>query len=664
MARDITEDIPYDLSSTVSADTVFSPTDIAYDLAINNLPFRLTINNQNPYRRQTAQYKKDQFDSSSEPGEQSLTGWWIRSQTSWHHGAGIRYYEPASNAEAQYRFWDSRGVNPWTLGELSLLNDTFHSYTGANGIIAVAGQNSTGATDYIVSVDSAGSLKILTLNQDAAATVTNMTSTLATGHSSSNPFKSITSDGTRYFACCSLAIHVGNLDGSDITSGVKDVVIHRHNTGGIHAIEYVKGYLMFGEATTMFWINDLANPLVTTGHSTSGSTLSGLPQKAHENPFFTWTGFAEGNTHIYAFGYAGSKSEIWAIPFDVDVLLGPDVEAATVVAELPYGEIVKSMKFYLGYMLIGTNKGIRVGTVAENGQLVYGPLLYESDHAVTGFTVNDKFAWGSTTVMGDDGFLNAVLVRVDLSSAFEDGSFAYAYDMQYQSDQDSYGKGVLYADNRLHLITDEGDIDGEIQTENLSAKRTSGWIETGYIRYSTVEPKYFKYVKVNGTSSAEDGVSLTAIDSVGAEYDIATIGYGTVGQDIAINNPQGGHEVLAFKLTINNASPITNSPTITSYQVKAVPGVKRQRLYQYPLSCFNTETDRYDVQFGYSGRAYDLLTSLEALEELGDLIVVRDFRTGEQYQGLIEEVSFTNESSSDRNEAGFGGTIIITIRKM
>jgi len=93
---DITEDVPIDLAVT-STEATFELTDTAYDIVIDDLPFIVKVNNQDPYVRQTAPYKKDQFDNSQEPGEQSLTGWWLRSQTSWHNGAGISFYEPGTD---------------------------------------------------------------------------------------------------------------------------------------------------------------------------------------------------------------------------------------------------------------------------------------------------------------------------------------------------------------------------------------------------------------------------------------------------------------------------------------------------------------------------------------------------------------------------------------
>ena len=657
---DITEDVPYDISIP-STEATFELTDTAYDIVIDDLPFIVKVNNQDPYIRQTAPYKKDQFDNSTEPGEQSLTGWWLRSQTSWHNGAGISFYEPGTDYQhVSHRFKDSRGIDVWTIGEAKLLNDTFHSYTGANGIIAVAGESTLG-TDYIATGDSAGYLKRITLDGDnVPSTPTNYT--LATGHVSGgltpNPFKSITSDGTRYFAVCNLAIHAGNIDGSG-----SDVVIHRHDTPGVHTIKFAKGYLMFGEARTLYLINDLTVPLTSTGHNTSGSTLGSLPKKSHENPSFVWNTIEGGNRFIYAGGYAGSDSEIWAIPFD-ETSLEPDPAAAIQVVQLPYGEIVKAMQFYLGYMAIGTNKGIRIAQVTADGSLVLGPLLVETEFAVTQFVANGNYIWAATAVAGDNGHDNAILIRIDLGTQFDDGTFAYAYDLQYQSDEDSYATGVLYAQDRLHIITDEGGDAGEIQTEKLSQKRASGWLETGKIRYGTVEPKFFRYINVQCTTGQGDNINVYTIDKNGIETSLAILSEGLSNQDILISSPSSKQEYMSFKFVLNNATDDQEIPVMEAYQIKSTPAQRRQRLYQYPLSCFDHEMDKFNSLFGYSGRAMEFIQRMEAIEETGKFVNVTDYRTGEQYQGVIEEVRFKNESSPDKDNSGFGGLLLVTVRKL
>lgn len=670
---DISESVPYDISLPLTEDT-FELTDIAYDIVIDDLPFILKVNNQDPYIRQTAPYKKEQFDNSTEPGEQSLTGWWLRSQTSWHNGAGIMFYEPGIDYQnVSHKFKDSRGIDIWTVGEIKLLNTVFHSYTGANGIIATADN------DYIINADSAGNLKVLTLNGDSIATVDDRTADLDADHSG-EAFKSITSDGTRYFAVCTNAIHVGNIDGTDIIAGAKDITIARHSTAGLHSIKYVKGYLMFGEAWKLYWV-PLANPLVDTNHDGTANFPAGTLSKSHENPSFVWNVIEGGNRFIYAAGYASTNSEIWAVPFD-ETDLTPYPPAAIQVAQLPYGEKVNAMKFYLGYMAIGTNKGIRIAQVAENGSLVLGPLLFECDTnvtysntipGVTGFTANGNYIYASTTVMGTytnpstlvtTDVANAVLVRIDLSSQFEDGTFAYAYDLQYESDQDSYGTGVLYADDRLHIIVNEGAEAGEIKTEKLSQKRSSGWLETGRIRYGIIEPKFFRYINVQCSTGQGDTITVYTIDENGIENSLSILSAGLSNQDILISTLPNKQEYVSFKFVLNNSTEDQNVPKLEAYQVKATPAQRRQRLYQYPLSCFDNEMDKYNSVFGYSGRAMEYLTRIESIEATGKFVNVKDFRTGEEYQGVIEEITFTNESSPDKDSSGFGGVLKITVREL
>jgi hypothetical protein len=74
--------------------------------------------------------------------------------------------------------------------------------------------------------------------------------------------------------------------------------------------------------------------------------------------------------------------------------------------------------------------------------------------------------------------------------------------------------------------------------------------------------------------------------------------------------------------------------------------------------------DKYNAQFGYKGRAYEVLTKLEQLETEGDFVTIKDYRTNESFQGVIEEVRFTNESSPDKDSNGFGGLLLVTVRKL
>jgi flagellar hook protein FlgE len=93
--KHITDKLPYRLSRVAGGS--FNTSGYGYDVAINNQPYFIANNTDRPYRRITAKYRKDQVDQTTEPGEQTLTGWWLRSQTSFHNGAGINYYEPSQD---------------------------------------------------------------------------------------------------------------------------------------------------------------------------------------------------------------------------------------------------------------------------------------------------------------------------------------------------------------------------------------------------------------------------------------------------------------------------------------------------------------------------------------------------------------------------------------
>ena len=136
--RDITEGrasfaVAVDVG-VLSDTSIWQNTDVAYDVAIGGMPFIYAISDEYPYIRQTAPFRKEQFDNQSEPGEQSLTGWWLRSQSSFHEGTGITFYDPALiPGEGTFRYADSKGLDVWTEGEVTLLKDSTqgHNTTGA-----------------------------------------------------------------------------------------------------------------------------------------------------------------------------------------------------------------------------------------------------------------------------------------------------------------------------------------------------------------------------------------------------------------------------------------------------------------------------------------------------------------------------------------------------
>jgi hypothetical protein len=105
-------------------------------------------------------------------------------------------------------------------------------------------------------------------------------------------------------------------------------------------------------------------------------------------------------------------------------------------------------------------------------------------------------------------------------------------------------------------------------------------------------------------------------------------------------------------------------PIFKGYQAKALPATKRQRLIQFPVWCYDIEKDRYNVQTGYEGRAWERIQTLEAIEAEGDIVNVQDFTTGERIQAIIERIDFSRKTPPSGQFDGFGGLLLVTVRSV
>jgi hypothetical protein len=111
-----------------------------------------------------------------------------------------------------------------------------------------------------------------------------------------------------------------------------------------------------------------------------------------------------------------------------------------------------------------------------------------------------------------------------------------------------------------------------------------------------------------------------------------------------------------------DATDTTAGPTFKGYQAKATIATPRQRVIQFPVYCFDIETDRFNTVVGYEGRAFERIKLLEEIEKTGDVLTWQDLTTGESQQAVIQQVTFTRMTPPDKRFDGFGGVINITIR--
>jgi len=628
---DVTEGIPYVLSNPAGA-TNYSATGVNYDMAIAGLPFFIAASDDSPYRRVTAKYRKEQYDQTREAGEQSLTGWWFRSQSTFHLGAGIKYFEPAQDESLRFQYAESKGVDIFTKGQVTLLNSTASFYSGA-APAQLIGVND-GTNDCIVLTDGTAIKKITSAGSSTTYTQAGTPATIY----------SLTTNGKQYFFINGTHVHRGNLAGS-----TSDTEIYNASSTTRATIRFVKQRLIAAINNSIYELN--------ANHG-SGALPSAL--FTHPNTSWVWSSISEGPSAIYVSGYDpnGTSSSVFKIVLDVtnsNALGFPSLETPTVIIDLPEGERINDFDVYLGtYAVLATDKGFRIGVSDANGNIQYGPLLFDQA-GCNSIAFKDRFAYLSTTIDGEAG-----LVKVDLSTTVTANSlvFPWAWDL--------VASGVAAASNQVAFFgnTDRAAFTSGnvVYAESTTNKVTSGYLQTGFIRYNTLENKLFKLLNPR-VDTTDGAIDIKSVDYSNTEYNIGGFAQGTATTEIGVPYPNSAQEYLAFKFTISRSSTdATKGPLFTGYQLKSLPAVPRQRIIQYPLFCYDHESDNMGVEVGYEGSAYDRLSQLEAVENVGDTIRVEDFRTGESYIGLIEELDFINKTPSDRRFTGYGGMLIATIR--
>ncbi len=730
-ADDITEGIPYVLSNP-SGSTTYSATGEAYDIAVNGLPFFLNSGDDTPYRRVTAQYRKQQIDQSREPGEQTLTGWWLRSQSSFHLGQGIKYFEPAQDESLRFQYTESKGVNVWEKGQVTLINDvdvghnttttiqsngkpgqylrsiewtkSGNTYQGcllldgydinkvyptitatvtnkaltsnvATLTTSAAHGFAVGMTAEVSGVDATfnGSYTITAVTSTTfsyAKTASNVTSTAATGtvYSNDTHFQDYAVVGAyKVYAYCDDGVYAYwialiNDSGTDKTAMYKKLL---NDDATVSPTEMFKTTSIIVNTAQMEFTKERIVTCINNKVFEVSTTASALPTAVYTHPVdnFVYTTITSSGAAIYCAGYSGGQSNIQKFTLTTAGAM-PTLTSAITAAEMPVGELIFRIYYYLGYMLIGTSKGVRVAVVSDDGSIAYGPLLFESEQPVYDFAARDRYVWCATNV---DGFPGTT--RIDLGTQIGQLIFPYAWDTYYNgtTNRRTTACAFINGTDRLAFTTNYTTTDGAVYIETATDTGrlvAEGYIQTGYIRYNTTENKLFK-VLFPRFDSANGGLSIQSIDSLGNEYNLGSFAQESIIQEVNTQYPVGPQEYVGYKFTMTRSSTNnTKGPLFTGYQLKALPAVPRQRLIQYPLLCFDRESDKFGVMVGYEGRAWDRMQQLEAVENAGDSIRIEDFRTGESYIGLIEEMDFINRTPTDKRFSGFGGILVVTIRSV
>ena len=641
---DVTSDVVEDLSfgSTVSGvGQVNAPDSTNWDCAIGDLTFLLGTSQQNPFVRETADFRRQRIDTERNPGEQSIdSGYWVRSQPSWHYGSGLSTAEPleANEEESQFRYKEGGGVNPWTAGELTLLHET-------------ASVHSSSATNMSVLGVQTGIL----FREDAVLTyIDNAGTATAVTWGGTGNIGSMTDTGQYYLVSNDTGIYRG-----DLPSGTGTLIYNNKSTPSYTLIRWIKSRVMYADGVDIHEITDLT--------PSSASLPTAL--FSHPNSDWEWTDFADGPTSIYVSGYSLENSAIYRIGISTTTTT-TTLSQPVIVAEMPRGEYILSMYSYVGsFLIIGTTNGVRVASINDDGSLTIGPLV------VTDAPVDDAVAFGSFVYVttrdkgnAGDRTQRAGLFRIDLGQTLNNNplNFAHAADLTIPSSSTATGNAVSVttSDDKIWFCV-TGTDGGVFKQQDTFVD--SGWIETGRIRLGTVEKKGWRDIRLlskSGFAGTSTAYASTTEEGSPSTWSLAIIGSGenndiTGKLNVAAPSPEP-NLYLAFNLQKDTATGETAK--LIGYQLRAVPAPERTRLLSVPIMLFDFVTDRKGLKIGRTGFAWDTLQKLQQLEEDSVVVQWRDFTTGEAATVYVERVSFTRMTPPTNRVSGVGGIATALLR--
>lgn len=345
-----------------------------FPVAIDGRPY-MVDQKSGKFQRGYEQRVRDSQDISTSPGEAAINpgGLWRRGQDSWHYGAGQPYADSAESKD--YMFYKSKGINPWTKGELHLLNATKLSYSSVDTTANVRVVST--ATAVFITDDTA--VKYSTNPYAATPTWTSVT-----GLPALQP-RDIVTDGTNVYLS-----YAGLTNTHGIWKINSSYVASNHAYGHeFGEIGYAKGRLITGAA----YLPSSSPPYGDDIYYDPVGNVGADSDEVKISPW-QWIGFVGGTNAIYAAGVSGDKSIVYKITVTSAGVLDKLVGAL----ELPTGEIISSIYSYLGFILIGSNKGVRYCNTDQLGNLIAGPIIPTSG-PVYSFTAEDKFVWFTWSTM-------------------------------------------------------------------------------------------------------------------------------------------------------------------------------------------------------------------------------------------------------------------------
>lgn len=625
MGLEITDpfDEPYS-QSTAALPSYFSPSVVG----IAGVPYLMDTSNS------IAAYKREGFDVV----QQRNTGnqrdvlllpqdVWRQQTESWHLGMGQSNQD--RDDSLPYRYQESFGIDPWTKWQLSLLPSTHKmgTYTGSTWLTTYDTYLAVVNDDNIYWYDS------VSASAPIGSVVVN------SGH----PVIDIANQGD----------HVTTLhdDGKVYETVYPSTSTLKGTYADANFIAFEKDYLLCGKENELYDITGGG-----AGHLLYTSPMSD----------FRWESAASGNSCIYVLGGSGDQYVVHRVNIKQD---GTGLLPCIVAATLPDGEIGYSIDSYLGFILIGTDKGVRVAQENNtSGDLTLGPII-PTTAPVRCFEGQDRFVWYGMSEMNSTYGVSGT--GQDYSEMFPDGTVcglgrmdlsatttssltpAYASDICAISESGHAVRSVVtYQGRRVFAVDGSG-----VWAEGTDLME-GGWIKQGTMSFSVEDLKTGLYMQGKWLPLKGSIALDIAYDSTGY---VRLVQYGIQGSIRSGNTSLDGTQFsrIDTRLVLQRSSDAASQgPTATRWEVRAIP--VKGRASRWTLPIMNYEEIEIDG-VKYTRDPLNVLDTLIGLVENGTLFTLQE--SGRAYQVHAKDFLWQPEKLTI-NGRSWEGTFVLVVEEV
>jgi hypothetical protein len=657
-------------------------TDNLYDFAIGGLPLISAAGDQRPDVEQPVEQRKNQFDNFKDPGEYSLSQWWLRSQSEFNGGAGIVYQDPDTQntylLTKNTRYDTSLGIDPFTdYSVISLLNET-----NLSAALPTALDNGFGFPAYLQSFTGGGANSdymyiarghTIYVAQINSADVT-ITGTFPLTTEITQNF-GITG-GIAYSGYGAQGFNTAFVYQDQLASGhdgvwsldVSGVLTNIYAGDGTHltkTIGFLKGQLLLASGGNIYQLN-------TTGARAALPTpVAVLPQGQYV------TSMTAGPDAVYISANDGAQGYIYKTTYSTTTIT--QINGVIQIAVLPEGEQVNSIAFYVGtYLVLATEKGVRIANVTQAG-IVYGPLIFTIPKTVGNNTTNGckgivffgtlayigtystspqhDGAWGTYAI--DLGTINTDNVTNFSVNAYCRWNYSPNTTTPVFDLTVSQSGRLLFSTLNANSATQ-----GQLWIQHATNRIGQGYLQTGRCRFNTVEPKLFKYFSVR-SGPLQGNISVSVIDQGGGEtnYITYTSSLAPNGNDVPISFPFGQQDWIKLKFYLNrNGSTLSQGANMNGWQIKALPGVTRQRMIEKWFSCFNNIQDKAGNRIGNNSYALDTLNLIRTMCQRQDTVNFQDLVNGVSTLVVVDNYQFVEMGPPGPDKENYGGYLKLDLR--